>query len=346
MSSLSFNERLKIISAISILTWASLLVVVYIGYRSYKKIIADQRNQLVLLENQVRDRLKAEQDAQSKMSAQDQALLDAKNELENTKNAAIQTTSQLSGQLKTLKQELVAQGTKQGDLVINTEDISKYLTGVVQVICDNGTNELVSGSGSLWSFKEIKNAVLTNYHVVKGATKCVISITDASNQKTGVFALEGAVYTFNKDADSAILAISTTSLSDKNAKIANYNFSLPALRKCPVNTSIGSPVVIIGFPMYAKRDSIVNIESIGNVNAVYRTATNGIISGYDTSMKQNSALNKENFFISAKIDSGNSGGIALSKDDKGMCVLGLPTWLSVGNYENQGLIQNISNIIP
>jgi hypothetical protein len=57
-------------------------------------------------------------------------------------------------------------------------------------------------------------------------------------------------------------------------------------------------------------------------------------------------LKYQNFFVSAKIDSGNSGGIALAKDGQGVCTLGLPTWLTVGNYETQGLIQNIMNLLP
>jgi hypothetical protein len=97
----------------------------------------------------------------------------------------------------------------------------------------------------------------------------------------------------------------------------------------------------MGFPSYAKRDATVNIEGIGTVNVIYRTTTNGIISGYDSSLPGNA-----NYFVSAKIDNGNSGGIALAKDASGLCVLGLPTWLTVGNYETQGLVQNITNVLP
>ena len=43
-------------------------------------------------------------------------------------------------------------------------------------------------------------------------------------------------------------------------------------------------------------------------------------------------------------DSGNSGGIALSKYNNKICVLGIPTWISRGTYETQGLIQNIHNV--
>jgi hypothetical protein len=72
-----------------------------------------------------------------------------------------------------------------------------------------------------------------------------------------------------------------------------------------------------------------------------RITTNGIISGYAPKINSEYA----NYFVSAKIDSGNSGGIALSKDKNGLCVLGIPTWLNVGNYDTQGMIQNIHNIM-
>jgi hypothetical protein len=104
---------------------------------------------------------------------------------------------------------------------------------------------------------------------------------------------------------------------------------------------VGTPIVIIGFPAYAKRNTTLSIDTIGTVNVIYRTVTNGIISGYDTSQK-----GEANYFVSAKIDNGNSGGMSLAKDADGLCILGLPTWLTVGNYETQGLIQNILNLLP
>ena len=72
--------------------------------------------------------------------------------------------------------------------------------------------------------------------------------------------------------------------------------------------------------------------------------TNGTISGYDSS-PQNDGLPYSNYYISATIDSGNSGGIAFSKDKNGLCLLGIPTWITTtGNYSNEGIVQNIDNI--
>jgi hypothetical protein len=148
------------------------------------------------------------------------------------------------------------------------------------------------------------------------------------------------VYTFNENTDSAILKIGE-SVSTTSVPVANYNYSIPKLPSCKSLLPVGSPMVIIGYPAYAKRDAKITIDTIGTFNVIYRTVTNGIISGYDTSMAGDA-----NYFVSAKIDNGNSGGMALAKDTNGLCLLGLPTWLSVGNYETQGLVQNITNILP
>jgi len=83
------------------------------------------------------------------------------------------------------------------------------------------------------------------------------------------------------------------------------------------------------------------------INERHRIATDGIISGYTTTVNSKyigGIMPYPNYFTSAKIDSGNSGGIALSKDGNGLCILGVTTWLSVGNWEIQGIIQNIHNV--
>ncbi len=83
-----------------------------------------------------------------------------------------------------------------------------------------------------------------------------------------------------------------------------------------------------------------------------RTVTNGIISAYDNSIKfQNwgftttGSLPYGNYFVTNTIDHGNSGGIAISKYNGNLCVLGIPTWLNAGVSNNQGIVQNIQNVM-
>ena len=320
-----------------------------IGYRAYDKLSTEQRKQLSIINKQIAEQKKKEAESTQLIKTQAEALKLAQIDLNQTKAETIKQTEQINQQkeqLGVLSKTIKEQGSVSNNLVISSEDISKYLTSSIQVICLQKNGEISGGSGTLWNFKEVPYAVLTNLHVVQNASRCVISITDNTNKNIGIFALEGEIYTFNKNTDTAIIAVKD-STTNKDLKISNYNYSVPKLRKCPTNIPVGSPMIIVGYPSYAKRDNIMKIDNIGAVNIVYRTTTNGILSGYDTSnVKPVGNLNNPNYFTSSKIDTGNSGGIALSKDDNGMCVLGLSTWLSVGNFENQGLIQNISNVIP
>ena len=314
---------------------ASFLAVGVFSYKLYKKVQNTENIQQQIIAQREQERLEQEEKSKVLIDLQEKALNEAKAELAKTKTEAAKT----SAEIKTLSQTVKEQSLVPKEIVISSSDLSKYMTGVVQVICVTPTG-ISSGSGSLWIFKEVPYAVVTNYHVVKDASKCVIAITNSANQQSSVLSIKGSIYTFNKNTDQAILSIGTP-LSATEVPIANYNYSLSDVRKCPNNMPVGSPVVIIGYPSYAKRDATLNISSIGTVNVIYRTSTNGIISGYDSSQPGNA-----NYFVSAKIDNGNSGGMALAKDSSGICVLGLPTWLSVGNYETQGLVQNITNVLP
>lgn len=334
-------------------TWhiivASLLIIFllfgalsFAGWKLYEKVTATENAQKALAQAQAEEKLAAEQKAQEIIAQQQAALLQAQGELAQAKSDADQANKGLavtSKQLETLSDKLNTETAKK-DIIISSNDLSPYTTGVVQVICANKDNTISSGSGALFNFGEAPHAVLTNKHVVKDANTCVVSITNSANTTTGLFGVESSVHTYNQDTDSAILTIGK-SLSTSNVPITNYNYSIPSLPSCKSLLPVGSPMVIIGFPAYAKRDATLTIDGIGTINVIYRTVTNGIISGYDTSQKGDA-----NYFVSAKIDNGNSGGMAIGKDANGLCILGLPTWLSVGTYETQGLVQNITNVLP
>jgi S1-C subfamily serine protease len=347
-ASTSFKQRMEPRKAkITLtLTWHVLLAVTLIlciaiggiafgGYRLYQKVALTEAAQKELALVQAIENKTKEEEAQNLLSMQAQELAKAQADLTKTRDEAAKTNSQI----KTLSATLDAQTKAQKDTIISSGDIAPYVTGVVQVLCVTPTG-IVSGSGTLFTFKEVSRAVLTNYHVVKDASKCAVIMTNQSNTQIGMFSVGTSIYTFNSETDEAVLSIET-SLSNKNVPIGNYNYSLASLKYCSSPLAVGTPVVIMGFPAYAKRDSTIDISTIGTVNVIYRTSTNGIISGYDTS-----GIGNANYFVSAKIDSGNSGGIALAKDTNGMCILGLPTWLTVGNYETQGLVQNITNVLP
>lgn len=124
---------------------------------------------------------------------------------------------------------------------------------------------------------------------------------------------------------------------------ALLNYKISSVRKCPSEMPVGSPVATVGFPAFGKKDIMTEY---GNASSSSLIVSNGIVSGYDTTVtKPLGKLPHSNYYVSAKIDSGNSGGIAFSKDKNGLCVLGIPTWLNIGNYEAEGLVQNIENVM-
>lgn len=315
----------------------------FAGYTLYKKVARTEAAQKELAQAQAQEKILADQKAQELIEAQKIALLKAQEDLAKAKAETAQAVSnsvvETNKQIQTLSQKLTNETSKPKDIVISSNDLIPYTTGVVQIICTT-KDGISSGSGALFRFAAIPYAVVTNKHVIKDATTCVLSITNSANSTTGIFGVKTTVQTFNENTDSAILTIGE-SLSTTSVPVTNYNYSIANLPSCKSLVPVGSPMVIIGYPAYAKRDAKLTIDTIGTFNVIYRTVTNGIISGYDTSQKGDA-----NYFVSAKIDNGNSGGIALAKEASGLCILGLPTWLTVGNYETQGLVQNITNVLP
>lgn len=314
--------QIPIISAIIV----GILVLGGVGYVGAKKY-----------QNYQAEKNKKEKEAQIEAEAQLKALEVAQREIEKLKIESEQSKNQQ----KAIEQKVDQVTSRPKEIIISSSDIAPLLGGMVNVSCSGG-----EGSGTLWNLPTIGYVVLTNQHVIE---KPHYTIYD------GYFclaSLEGGLYTistqekftWNKLTDIAAVPLKkmdTTKFTVKPIKDLNYKIS--SLNKCPTNMPLGSPVVMVGFPAFA--GSQTDLGSI-NIDQSFLTVTNGIISAHDTSVKEPfGGLPYVNYFVSAKIDSGNSGGIAFSKNNNGVCVLGVPTWLTVGNYETQGLIQNIHNVL-
>ena len=267
--------------------------------------------------------------------AQQKSLETAQQEIEKLK----QETGQAREKQTALEQKVISEATKPKEITIQASDLAPYLTGVGEVECDR-----MEGTGSLWK----SNAgyfVLTNDHVVEGAVNCTFSIQDSPNDRkhSGIWKLELVDNAWNDSTDISLLRLVVLpTTAEISTPISNLNYSITNMPKCSTSMDIGSPMVIIGYPAYAEKT--VTYWDSSNTQS-FRTVTNGIISSHDTSVKYFQGLPYSNYFVSAKIDSGNSGGIAFSKNSNGLCLLGVPTWLTIGNYETQGLIQNIHNIV-
>jgi len=88
---------------------------------------------------------------------------------------------------------------------------------------------------------------------------------------------------------------------------------------CKAKAATGDQVVILGYP------------SIGSASDI--TATEGIISGYENGY----------YITSAKVDHGNSGGVAILIKDN--CYLGVPTYVQAGELESLARILDFNNFI-
>ena len=304
----------------------------FIQYKNYQTKMADQ-NKLTQAK---------EKEAQLTAEEQQKAFEIAQQEIEKLK---IQN-DELNKTQQNLEQKVQnAQKPQPPDSTISAAELDSYLTGVVNIVCGD-----LSGSGTLQIYSN-QYFVLTNLHVLEDPSEsCQIIVNAQDNKPIGMY-LSDPLKSVNWNDLTDIIALKIGSkkpiinggvnYTEKSKNINDLNYKISNLPNCPTNTPVGAPVVIIGFPAYGIIKSTLDGYPI---QESVRVVSNGIISGYDSIVKDTQKLPYSNYFVSAKIDSGNSGGIALSKNEKGLCVLGVPTWLTVGNYETQGLVQNIHNI--
>lgn len=297
---------------------------------------------------------KSREEQQKLILSQQKVIEESRQVLKETKKEK----QELDIKTSQLQQELNIEKNKPKDLIIQASEIKPYLNGIVKVSCKNSY-----GSGSLWNLYG-QYLVLTNYHVVEtpySNNNCFVDFRDIDSE-WGVPGHGGGMYqiypptakSWNIFTDVALVSLNKMETCDdnglncfKNKPIENLNYGLSFLNKCSSKVSINAPVVILGYPAFGKTKFSFELEGESlEGNQSNLIVSNGTVSGYDDSSKQPLGnLPYFNYFVSAKIDSGNSGGIALSKDKSGLCVLGIPTWLSVGVYETQGLIQNIHNVM-
>lgn len=302
-------------------------------------------------QNYQTEKIEKERQTQEQKSALEKAQI----EIEKLKIESTVTKQNQQALEKTLKNEN-QKPQVQNISVISSVELSGYLTGIVRLVCwtnnSNGTiKDKVSGSGSLWSFNDItRRYVLTNKHVAIGS-QCIINADDSSGKLINMFEGKVVVDFIQNDKDFALLEISDIEDNGfSNIESTKLNYKISSLKFCPTQIEIGSPVVIIGYPASTQTESSVFLSGTESQTVLNtpRTVTSGIISAFDNTSNNlyiGGLSQYQNYFISAKIDSGNSGGISFSKNKNGLCILGIPTWLNIGNYDTQGLIQNINNVI-
>lgn len=203
---------------------------------------------------------------------------------------------------------------------LNAEDVaSRYLPGVVLIICDDANGNSVQASGFLVS----EGLLVTNYHVIRAMVRGQVKLPAVPGRSTVVPV--DAVLDFNPEEDLALLRIRTRTSSDPtddlsaaSAEVAELkNISRKARRDSPTNATESKvrsddP---LGIGPYIERGAIpswpsVNekakvgekIFALGNPEGLEGTISEGIISGIRRFGRS------QRLQITAPISAGSSGG--------------------------------------
>jgi S1-C subfamily serine protease len=230
---------------------------------------------------------------------------------------------------------------------ISAADLQPYLDTVGVVNCFDADNNEQIGTAVLYKNGEL----LTNWHVIDGMETCLF-VNDkfinpkytptSNNYRPGAYILDltnayrpdeqldFAIVPFSRNENGKAIAEENGAPSDEYLEVNQLDYKAGTMTRCSEKAAIGTPVAIIGYPA-----SSINLEQWAPPESV----TTGIISGYEASYQSN------NYLVSAKVDHGNSGGLALGKENGKICFLGIPTWVVTGEVESTGIVQNIRNLL-
>lgn len=297
----------------------------YMGYKTYKNYQSRQTEEKRLISEK-------ENKSQENLKAQQEALVKAQQEIEALKQKQVE-------QDKKSPQVIIKENLEEINVSeITAEELNPYFSTVVSIDCGEAT-----GSGFLWQFENNNYSVITNKHVVEKTLYnesvgyfCWVTVNNIKGDGVASLVMNPNLHSsLNPVADIASSGLVDGYLGKKE----DLNYKLTSMRKCSSLMPIGSPVVIIGYPAFA-----VQPNEVGNLK-YERIVADGKISGYaEINLVTKEYLAIANYYVSAIVDSGNSGGIAISKNKEGLCLLGVPTWLKLGNFQTQGIVQNINNI--
>ncbi len=213
---------------------------------------------------------------------------------------------------KNLAQELEKSQNELDRLALPQDLLNQIMSRIVWVDCQDadGARERF-GSGTIGLTKNTAKGltITTNFHVSGSPTSfCIVKLPEApSYAKLGVprFALIGKYDPNYPEVDIALLH-----LFDAKEKFGS--FPLPYCQSSEIK--IGDRITLLGYPSFG-----------GNT----LTITDGIISGTIQTKWG------PRYKTSAKIDLGNSGGLAI--DNNNRCVIGIPTWTKFGGELGEAL---------
>ena len=272
-----------------------------------------------------------------------QTITETARQLEETKaqlnSIASSTAEQLSSQKNELSQKTDQITKLEADLKnaptvasnVQSQALSSLAPSVVKIICyaDASGQTLQIGSGVLYhaSFGSPSGYfVETNQHVVQTSdgspSTCAIAVyPNYKNSSTYLLYKSAGYQTYKSGVDFAYVTpqVTVSQSAGTMADLKKYAKDFSSNTYCK-SASIGDHISILGYP------------GIGGSSL---TATDGIISGFE--------YDSGSRFIktSAKIEHGNSGGVAIK--DSG-CILGIPTFVETGSVESIGRILDLNTL--
>ena len=171
------------------------------------------------------------------------------------------------------------------------------------------------GSGVIINKKNGEIDILTNYHVIEGATTLTCTLADNTN-------VEATVKGVDADRDLAVISIKTSDLSEDT------------LKQIAIATIGDSDKLQVG----------EQVVAIGNALGYGQSVTTGIVSATNRSVSTSSDTDKSHSYIQtdAAINPGNSGGSLLNMSGK---LIGINSAkLSDTNVEGMGYAIAISDV--
>lgn len=171
------------------------------------------------------------------------------------------------------------------------------------------------GSGVIINKKNGEIDILTNYHVIEGATTLTCTLADNTN-------VEATVKGVDADRDLAVISIKTKDLSEDT------------LKQIAIATIGDSDKLQVG----------EQVVAIGNALGYGQSVTTGIVSATNRSVSTSSDTDKSQSYIQtdAAINPGNSGGALLNMSGE---LIGINSAkLSDTNVEGMGYAIAISDV--
>lgn len=274
------------------------------AYQSYAETRAQLRTTRTELTELRDDTLDAISSQESLIEEQGEQITGQQSALDES-NARAQA---LRGELDSVRKSNVSNGG------VNSSLVGELAPSIVQLYCfsDSRSNSYQQGTGMLYKDNSGGYYVRTNLHVVRttdgSQSECYTVIYPNYQASYNYLVFESHGYRYYEvgiDVAFIIPKVYSGENAGTYSDLARYARNESASPICS-EVHIGDHVAVLGYP---------------GIGGDTLTVTDGIVSGFETSYGVRYVK------TSAKIDHGNSGGIAIL--DSG-CVIGIPTFVQSG----------------